>query len=267
MTSPGANDPGEPVVLRSDRGAVATLTLARPAARNALSMAVLDGLAVELAAIDADPAVHVVVLAGEGPAFSAGHDLREIVARPDEEYRHRLFARCSDVMLAISRLRQPVIAKVGGVATAAGCQLVATCDLAVAGASAQFATPGVDIGLFCTTPMVALTRNVAPKAAMEMLLTGELIDAEHALRIGLVNRVVPDVDLDAAVGALADLVASKPPATVALGKAAFQRLRALPLDQAYVDASETMAANLAMGEAAEGIAAFLEKRRPRWSGS
>jgi enoyl-CoA hydratase/carnithine racemase len=226
---------------------------------------VLDALVGHLGAIGADPAVYVVVLAGEGPAFSAGHDLREIVGNPDEAFRRELFARCSEVMLAIGRLRQPVIAKVHGVATAAGCQLVATCDLAVAGESARFATPGVDIGLFCTTPMVALTRNVAPKAAMEMLLTGALIPAAEAHRIGLVNRVVADADLDAEVDALARLIASKPPETVALGKAAFQRLRALPLDEAYADASEVMACNLGMDEAAEGIAAFLEKRPPRWS--
>lgn len=255
----------EDVVRRSDDGAVATLVLARPAARNALSMGVLDALAGHLAAIDADPGVHVVVIAGEGPAFSAGHDLREIVAHPDGAYRRELFARCSEVMVAITRLRQPVVAKVHGVATAAGCQLVATCDLAVAGASARFATPGVDIGLFCTTPMVALTRAVAPKHAMELLLTGELVSAAEAHRIGLVNRVVPDEDLDAEVAALAALIASKPPATVALGKAAFQRLRARSLDAAYADASETMACNLEMEEAAEGISAFLEKRPPRWS--
>ena len=264
MTPPEEVDRGDPVVRRSDRGAVATLTLARPSARNALSMAVLDALADHLAAIDADPSVRVLVLAGEGSAFSAGHDLREVVAHPDESFRRDLFARCSAVMLAITRLRQPVIAKVHGVATAAGCQLVATCDLAVAGASARFATPGVDIGLFCTTPMVALTRNVAPKAAMEMLLTGDLVDADHAVRIGLVNRVVADGALDAEVEALADLIASKPPATVALGKAAFWRLRSLPLDEAYADASHTMACNLEMEEATEGIAAFLEKRPPRW---
>lgn len=228
-------------------------------------MTVLDALVGHLAAIDEDPSVRVVVLAGDGPAFSAGHDLREIIAHPDEADRRNLFARCSEVMVAITRLRQPVIAKVHGVATAAGCQLVATCDLAVAGASARFATPGVDIGLFCTTPMVALTRTVSSKHAMEMLLTGELISADEAHRIGLVNRVVADDELDAATDALADLVASKPPATVALGKAAFQRLRALPLDEAYADASETMACNLELPEAEEGINAFLEKRPPRWS--
>ncbi|WP_426571862.1 enoyl-CoA hydratase [Aquihabitans sp. McL0605] len=252
------------VVLRSDRGPVATLTLARPEARNALSLGVLDALLAELSGVDADRSIHVVVLAGEGPAFSAGHDLREIVDQPDDAYRHDLFTRCSEVMIALTRLRQPVIAKVAGVATAAGCQLVASCDLAVAAASARFATPGVNIGLFCTTPMVALTRNVAPKAAMEMLLTGALIPADEALRIGLLNRVVPDGSLDAEVDALADLIASKPPETVALGKAAFWRLRDLPLVDAYADASRVMAANLGMDEAAEGISAFLEKRPPRW---
>lgn len=257
----------DPVVRRSDEGTVATLTLARPGARNALSLEVLDALADHLLAIDADRSVHVVVIAGDGPAFSAGHDLREIVDRPDAAYRHALFTRCSEVMVAVTRLHQPVIARVHGVATAAGCQLVASCDLAVAAASARFATPGVNIGLFCTTPMVALTRNVAPKAAMELLLTGELIPADEALRIGLVNRVVPDDELDATVTDLAERIASKPPETVALGKAAFWRLRDQPLEAAYADASEVMAANLAMDEAAAGITAFLEKRPPRWSTS
>lgn len=257
-------DEAEAVVRRSVEGTVATLTLARPEARNALSLEVLDALARELDEVGADRSIHVVVLAGEGPAFSAGHDLREIAARPDEAYRRALFTRCSEVMVAITQLPQPVIAKVHGVATAAGCQLVASCDLAVAARSARFATPGVNIGLFCTTPMVALIRNVAPKAAMELLLTGELVPADEALRIGLVNRVVPDDRLDREVDELAALVASKPPETVALGKAAFWRLRSLPLEEAYADASETMACNLAMPEAAEGIAAFLEKRPPRW---
>ena len=254
------------LVLRVDSGRVATMTLARPQARNALSLAVLDELVERLADLDADRTVRVVVVAGEGPAFSAGHDLREITEQPDEAYRHRLFARCADVMIAITRLRQPVIAKVHGVATAAGCQLVASCDLAVAGASARFATPGVNIGLFCTTPMVALTRSVGAKAAMEMLLTGDLISADQALRIGLVNRVVPDDQLDSAVDALAEQIAAKPPETVALGKAAFWRLRDLPLVEAYADASQVMARNLGLDEAHEGIAAFLEKRPPNWDG-
>jgi enoyl-CoA hydratase/carnithine racemase len=253
-----------PVRLERD-GPIATVTLARPEARNALSRPVLDTLAGYLAELDADRSIRVVVLAGEGPAFSAGHDLREIVDHPDEAYRQALFARCSEVMVAITRLRQPVIAAVAGVATAAGCQLVASCDLAVAGESARFATPGVNIGLFCTTPMVALTRNVAPKHAMELLLTGELVSAAEAQRIGLVNRVVPDGALTAEVGALAELIASKPPETIALGKAAFWRLRDLPLTDAYADASAVMAANLDLAEAREGIGAFLEKRRPDWS--
>ena len=254
----------EPLVVRRDDGAVARLTLNRPAARNALSLAMLDALADELAAAGGDRSTHVVVLAGEGPAFSAGHDLREIRATPDPGFRRRLFERCSEVMLAITRLPQPVIAEVAGVATAAGCQLVATCDLAVAGASARFATPGVDIGLFCTTPMVALTRTVGPKAALEMLYTGELIRAAEAARIGLVNRVVADADLTAEVARLAELIASKPPAAVAAGKAAFHAERGLSLADAYAHASEAMACGLEEPEAAEGIDAFLDKRPPVW---
>jgi enoyl-CoA hydratase/carnithine racemase len=196
-------DEPQPSVRRQDHDGIATLTLDRPAARNALSSAVLAELLDHLRAIDTDASVHVVVLAGNGPAFSAGHDLRELRDNPGPEFRTELFERCSEVMLAILGLRQPVIAKVHGVATAAGCQLVATCDLAVAGRSARFATPGVNIGLFCSTPMVALSRAVGRKQAMEMLLTGEMIDADEALRIGLVNRVVPDDELDAAVDGLA----------------------------------------------------------------
>lgn len=254
------------LVRRHDRGAVATLTLNRPAARNALSMAMLDALGLHLATITEDRSVHVVVLAGDGPAFSAGHDLREVAEHPDPDFRRRLFARCSDVMVQLTRLRQPVIAQVGGVATAAGCQLVASCDLAVAGESARFATPGVNIGLFCTTPMVALSRSVAPKHAMELLLTGDLVDAAHAARIGLVNRVVPDADLAAATAALADGIAARSPLTVATGKEASWRQRDLPLVDAYAYASEVMAQNLATEDAGEGIAAFLEKRAATWRG-
>lgn len=253
-------------MVRDDDGPVATLTLNRPRARNALSAAMLSALVGELAAIGDDRAVHVVVLAGVGPAFSAGHDLREIQANPDPAFRERLFVQCSGLMVRITRLRQPVIAKVGGVATAAGCQLVATCDLAVAGASARFATPGVDIGLFCSTPMVAVTRNVAPKHAMEMLLTGEMIGAAEAARIGLVNRVVPDVELDAEVSDLAARIASKSPATVAVGKEAYWRQRDLPLVDAYAYTSGVMAENLDTADATEGIDAFLTKRPPTWTG-
>ncbi|MCU1496266.1 MAG: putative Enoyl-CoA hydratase [Acidimicrobiales bacterium] len=259
-------DVDEPLVVRSDADHVATLTLNRPRARNALSAAMLSALADHLGAIGGDASVHVVVLAGSGPAFCAGHDLKEIQAHPDAEFHERLFAQCSDVMVAITRLRQPVIASVAGVATAAGCQLVASCDLAVAGTSARFATPGVDIGLFCSTPMVALTRAVAPKHAMEMLLTGDLIAADEAARIGLVNRVVPDDQLDATVGALAARIAAKSPLTVAIGKEAFWRQRDLPLVDAYGHTSAVMARNLATLDATEGIAAFLDKRNPTWHG-
>jgi enoyl-CoA hydratase/carnithine racemase len=252
------------LVRRTDDHGVTMLLLDRPQARNALSLALLEELDAHLDALDGDAGCRVVVLAGAGPAFSAGHDLREIVEHPDPTFRERLFARCAEVMVHLVRLRQPVIARVHGVATAAGCQLVATCDLAVAGASASFGTPGVDIGLFCTTPMVALQRTVAPKHAMELLLTGERIDAEEARRIGLVNRVVPDAELDDAVGRLAATIAAKPPETVAAGKAAAWRLRELSLADAYAEASTAMATGLASPEAAEGIGAFLEKRPPVW---
>lgn len=257
-------EPSDPLVLRSDRGAIATLTLNRPDQRNALSLAMLDALAAHLEELAHDRSIHVLVLAGDGAVFSAGHDLRELRDRPDERYRTDLFARCSQVMVALTQLPQPVIARVHGVATAAGCQLVATCDLAVAAASARFATPGVDIGLFCSTPMVAVTRSVAPKHAMELLLTGQMASAADAHRMGLVNRVVPDEDLDAAVAELAELIASKPAATVALGKATFWAQRDLPLAQAYGVASQAMVDNLALPDAAEGIGAFLAKRPAVW---
>ncbi len=257
-------DASDPLVVRGDADHVATLTLNRPAARNALSSAMLDALAAGLAEVDADPTVHVVVLAGAGPAFCAGHDLREIEATPDPGFRTDLVARCSAVMVQLTRLRQPVIARVHGVATAAGCQLVASCDLAVAGESARFATPGVNIGLFCTTPMVALTRTVAPKHAMELLLTGDLVSAAEAHRMALVNRVVPDADLDAEVAELAAGIAARSPRTVTSGKAAAWRQRDLPLVDAYALASEVMATDLATPDATEGIAAFLQKRPPTW---
>ncbi|CAN5794206.1 enoyl-CoA hydratase [soil metagenome] len=263
MDEPGSP---EPLVLRSDADHVATLTLNRPAARNALSAAMLAALAERLTEVEADPSVHVVVLAGVGPAFCAGHDLREIQDQPDPGFRERLFAQCSDVMVQLTRLRQPVIAAVGGVATAAGCQLVATCDLAVAAQSARFATPGVNIGLFCSTPMVALTRAVAPKHAMELLLTGDLVAAAEAERMGLVNRVVPDGELDDAVASLAGRIATQSPLVVAIGKEAYWRQRELPLLDAYGYTSVVMTDNLATADAAEGIAAFLDKRAPAWPG-
>ena len=257
----GADD----LVLREQTGGVRTLTLNRPKARNALSLAMLQALQTELTAAEADPSVRVVVLAGNGPAFSAGHDLREIRDHVDPDFRRELFETCSTVMVQIAELRQPVIASVAGVATAAGCQLVATCDLAVVGRSARFATPGVDIGLFCSTPMVAVTRAVAPKHAMELLLTGELVDAETAWRMGLVNRVVDDDELIAATTALADQVASKSAAVVAAGKATYRRQLGRSLNDAYGVASDAMVEGLAHPDAEEGIGAFLDKRSPTWT--
>jgi enoyl-CoA hydratase/carnithine racemase len=255
------------MLLRRDQDGVAWLTMNRPAARNALSMDLMTVMDAELAAIAGDPSVHVVVIAGTGPAFSAGHDLREVRANPNRAAYEALFALCSRLMQRIVHLPQPVIAQVHGVATAAGCQLVASADLAVAAQSARFATPGVNIGLFCSTPMVALTRAVGRKAAMEMLLTGALIPAERAREIGLVNQVVPDADLGATVTALAAHIATRSPVALALGKQAFQRQAEMDLACAYDFASEVMTRNMLAHDAEEGIDAFLEKREPVWSGT
>ncbi len=257
----------ERVLLRHDADGIAWLTLNRPAARNALSMALMQALDAELAAIEADAAVKVVVIAGAGPAFCAGHDLRELRSRPERAAYAATFALCSRLMVRVVRLPKPVIARVHGVATAAGCQLVASCDLAVAAENARFATPGVNIGLFCSTPMVALSRNVGRKMAMEMLLTGELIDAARAQAIGLVNQVVPEAELDAAVAALAGKIAAKSPLTLAIGKEAFYRQAEMELDAAYAYAAEAMTRNMLARDAAEGIDAFLAKRSPTWSGT
>jgi enoyl-CoA hydratase/carnithine racemase len=257
----------ERVLLRHDADGVAWLTLNRPAARNALSMALMEALAEELAAIGQDPAVKVVVISGAGPAFSAGHDLRELRSNPERAAYQATFALCSQLMTSIVRLPKPVIARVHGVATAAGCQLVASCDLAVAADTARFATPGVNIGLFCSTPMVALSRAVGRKAAMEMLLTGELIDASRAYALGLVNRVVPNADLDAAVAELAGQIVAKSPLTLAIGKEAFYRQVEMGLDEAYAYASEVMTRNMLARDAGEGIDAFLGKRQPVWTGT
>jgi enoyl-CoA hydratase/carnithine racemase len=253
-----------PVLLRSDADGIATLTLNRPHARNALSMGLMGALQDELDAIREDPGVRVVVLRGAGPAFCAGHDLKEMRGDPSREATAAVFRTCARVMLSIARLPQPVIAQVHGIATAAGCQLVATCDLAVCAEEARFATPGVQIGLFCSTPMVALSRAVSRKAAMEMLLIGEPVDAAEALRIGLVNRVVPAPDLDAAVGALASRIASKARRVLAIGKEAFGRQIEMDLEEAYGYAAEVMTRNMMMADAHEGIDAFLGKRPPRW---
>jgi enoyl-CoA hydratase/carnithine racemase len=263
-------DGGTLLLRRSDgAGGVTRLALNRPAARNALNLALLEALQDALRAIAEDSAVRVVILAAEGPVFCAGHDLREIAAhRADADAGRAFFAdamrRCAAMMQAIVALPQPVIAEVQGVATAAGCQLVASCDLAIASEAARFATPGVDIGLFCSTPAVALSRAVPAKPAMEMLLTGEMISAAEAHRIGLVNRVVPPQDLRAATDSLAAHVAARSTHVVRLGKRAFHRQRGLPLDAAYAEMAAVMAGNLMAEDAVEGIGAFLEKRPPVW---
>jgi enoyl-CoA hydratase/carnithine racemase len=260
-----------PLIARRDEAGVAILTLDRPERRNALSEAMLDALSGQLAAIAADAAIRAVIIAARGSAFSAGHDLKEISARRGDPDRGRayfaeLMARCSAVMQAILRLPQPVIAAVEGVATAAGCQLVASCDLAVAGAEARFATPGVHIGLFCSTPMVALSRNLSRKHAMEMLLLGDLVDAKTAARFGLVNRVVPaGAALDEAL-ALAGRIAAKSPLTLAIGKRAFYEQAEMPLEAAYQHASQIMVENMLARDAEEGIGAFLDRREPNWEG-
>ncbi len=259
-----------PPLRRSDQDAIAHLVLNRPAARNALSDALLAGLADAFARIADDRDVRAVVISAEGPVFCAGHDLKEVTAYRGDPDGGRaryadLFARCADVMTRIVRLPQPVIAAVDGVATAAGCQLVASCDLAVAGATSRFATPGVNIGLFCSTPMVALSRNVAPKHAMEMLLTGEMVDAEGSARIGLVNRVVPAGEALVEAMRLATIVASKSAKVVAIGKRAFYAQREMCLDEAYAYTSNVMVENMLTADAAEGIQAFVGKRSPVWS--
>lgn len=256
-------------LLRTDEAGVALLRLNRPSARNALSLALLDALAETLAAIAADRSVRAVVLAANGPAFCAGHDLRELTAaRAAADGGSAFFAdtmaRCAAVMQAIATLPQPVIAAVRGMATAAGCQLVATCDLAVAGDHAAFCTPGVAIGLFCATPAVALTRAVPPKAATEMLLTGDVIDAEEAKRIFLVNRVVADGEEEAEALRLARGIAARSAAAVRIGKRAVREQSGRALADAYASASAAMVENLLCRDAAVGIGAFLTKRAPVW---
>ena len=253
-----------PVLLEEHDRGVLRLTLNRPDARNALSTALMSALLEALGRAATEPQARVVVIAGAGPAFCAGHDLREMRTDQRRETYERVFAQCSELMLAIVRLPKPVIAEVHGVATAAGCQLVATCDLAVAAEDARFATPGVNIGLFCSTPMVALTRAVGRKAAMEMLLTGKLIDAETARAIGLVNRVVPREGLRDAVDDLAREIAGKSALVVKIGKEAFYRQAELDLAAAYRYAAEVMTTNMLARDAGEGIDAFLAKREPIW---
>lgn len=250
------------IVLSRD-GAVATITMNRPEKRNALSEAHMGELIDALRGLGGDAATRAVILAANGPAFCAGHDLRELVDRDLTAYR-RVFDRCVELMTAVQAIPQPVIAQVHAVATAAGCQLVATCDLALAGEAATFATPGVNIGLFCTTPMVALSRAVGRKRAMEMLLTGAAVDARTAADWGLVNRVVPDGDLAAETRALAERIAAASRVTVAIGKQAFYAQVELDQPRAYAYAKEVMSMNALAADAQEGMCAFVAKRKPAW---
>lgn len=261
--SPPAVEPKtlEPLVMRHEAGGVATLTLNRPSRFNALSDDVMSALQGEFDRLAKREEVRCVVLAAAGKAFCAGHDLKEMRANPHESYHRALFERCSRLMLTIRALPMPVIARVQGVATAAGCQLVAACDLAVAGRGATFAVSGVNLGLFCSTPAVALSRAISPKAAFDMLATGRFIDAETAKREGLVNLVVDDADLDAATEAYAAEIAGKSPAALRLGKRLFYAQAGLPLDAAYRLAGETMACNMMEPDATAGIDAFLNKRK------
>ena len=255
----------EPVLLRSrDARGVVTLTLNRPHAFNALSEEMLAALQRELDAMAQDESVRVVVLAAEGKAFCAGHDLKEMRAAPSLDYYKRLFAQCSDMMLTIQRLPVPVIARVQGIAAAAGCQLVAMCDLAVASSTAKFAVSGVNLGLFCSAPGVALSRNILRKAAFEMLVTGEFISAQEAKQRGLVNRVAEPEQLDAELEKLVATIVAKPRIAVAMGKEFFYKQAELGIGAAYEAGSQTMACNMMDEAALEGVQAFIEKRPPRW---
>lgn len=255
----------EPLVHSQLEDGVLTLTLNRPQQYNALSWAMLEALREALRSAE-EPDVRVVVLAGAGKAFCAGHDLKEMRANRTLDFQRRLFALCSEVMLSLIRLPVPVIARVHGIATAAGCQLVGMCDLAVASSEARFAVSGINVGLFCSTPSVALSRNMGRKEAFEMLVTGEFIDAEEACRRGLVNRVVDPASLDEEVERLAAAIKAKSPVAVRMGKELFYRQLEMGIEAAYQLAGEVMACNMMTEDAAEGIDAFIEKRPPQWRG-
>jgi enoyl-CoA hydratase/carnithine racemase len=254
----------EHIMVGAD-GPIARITMNRPDKRNALSLAHMQELTECFKALGETREVQVVVLAGNGPAFCAGHDLSEMIGRDPETYRH-IFDVCCELMETVQSIPQPVIAQVHATATAAGCQLVATCDLVVASEEARFATPGVRIGLFCSTPMVALSRAVGQKKAMEMLLTGDFISAEEALAVGLVNRTVPAEELEAQTRELAEKICEASPLVVGVGKQAFYRQVEMPVEQAYAYTKEVMSFNASFADAQEGMGAFLEKRKPEWKG-
>ncbi len=251
-------------LLQHTEGGITTLTLNRPRQYNALCDSLLDSLSAALERIATDPATRVVILAANGRAFCAGHDLKQMRQHDEHGYQHDLFSRCSAVMQKIIQLPQPVIARVQGMATAAGCQLVASCDLAVASEEAQFAVSGVRVGLFCSTPAVALSRNIARKRALELLLTGDFIDAQTALEYGLINRLVAPDQLDHACAELGAKIVDKPARVIALGKQAFYRQLEQNLAPAYRQATDTISGNMMLAETKEGIDAFLEKRAPNW---
>ena len=258
--------PADPVLLEQHQG-LARITLNRPAQYNALSEEVLDSLQHILDKLTQDPGLQCVIIQAEGKAFCAGHDLKQMRANPEHDYYRNLFSRCSRVMQAVLALPVPVIARVQGLATAAGCQLVATCDMAVAVESARFAVSGINVGLFCSTPAVALSRCVPPKAAMEMLMTGEFISAQRAQELGLINYAVSEDQLDQTVEKLAKSILAKSPVAVRAGKAMFYRQRSLAIEQAYDYAGQVMADNMMSNDACEGIDAFIEKRPPQWRGT
>ncbi|MDZ4251564.1 MAG: enoyl-CoA hydratase [Sulfuritalea sp.] len=255
-----------PILMRDDKDGVATLTLNRPTQFNSLSEEMLAELQAALDAIAADKSVRAVVIAGAGKAFCAGHDLKQMRANHSKAYMQKLFKQCGKVMTTVVEMPQPVIARIHGIATAAGCQLVAMCDLAVAAEGAKFAVSGINVGLFCSTPSVALGRAMGRKQAMEMLLTGDFIDAAEAQRRGLINRVVPLDQLDAEVKKLTDSICAKSAVAVGMGKQMFYKQLEMGLDGAYQLASETMACNMMADDAAEGIDAFMQKRKPEWKG-
>lgn len=261
-----AEKSSEELVIRNDNGAVSGLVLNRPGSYNSLSFACMEALTSEFESIALDENVRVVILSGAGKGFCAGHDLKEMRRNPGRDFYEKTFEACSRMMLSIVNCPKPVIAKVHGAASAAGCQLVATCDLAVADENARFSTPGVNIGLFCSTPMVALSRNVSRKHAMEMLLTGDFISARRAYEIGLINRVVPSPELDSAADGLAERISSKSPLTLKIGKKAFYEQADKDLRSAYEYCSRVMVENMMARDAEEGIDAFLEKRDPVWRG-
>lgn len=256
----------EPILLRSDQNGVATLTMNRPKQFNALSQAMLSALQTAFDAIAADETVRVVVIASNGKAFCAGHDLKEMRSHTDQEWQAALFGQCSRMMMTINQMPQPVIARVHGLATAAGCQLVAACDLAVAADTATFATSGIRVGLFCSTPSVAVSRNLGRKKAMEILLTGDFIDAQTAEREGLINYAVPAEQLDATIQRLTDAIVAKSSYAVASGKQMFYKQLEMDMADAYDYAAEVMACDMMAADAGEGIDAFIQKRQPVWQG-